>query len=74
MKRQTMLALLFIVVFAIAYLILCFMVPGFRIKLEAEPLEYFIESLKSMILIKALVSLACSTIAIILASFAVGKK
>lgn len=42
--------------FMITYICLCYLVPGWRIKLEAEPVVYFLESLRSMALMKCLIS------------------
>jgi len=69
MKRNILLSLLFVMAFAITYLTLCYMVPGWRIKLDAEPFVYFIESLKSMVFIKATISLVVG----IVLTFLVGK-
>lgn len=44
------------------YLILCYL-PGMRIKLFADPMEYLIESIKHAVLFKFLVSVAVGMIA-----------
>lgn len=62
MKKQAISVFLFIVVFIVSYSIICFAVPGFRIKLEAAPMEYFIESIKHMALLKIIVSLVLALI------------
>lgn len=62
MKKQTISVILFIVVFIVSYLTICFAVPGLRIKLEATPMEYFIESIKHMALFKTVVSLVVALI------------
>lgn len=62
MKRNILLSVLFIAIFAITYLVLCFMIPGWRIKLEAEPFIYFIESVKSMAFIKTMISLVVGAV------------
>lgn len=62
MKRKTLSAVLFVLVFIAAYLFLCFGVPGLRIKLEADPAEVFLESIKSMALFKSIISLLAGAI------------
>ena len=57
MKKQTVSVVLFLAAFIAAYLTICFAFPGMRIKLEAEPMEYFIESIKHMMFMKSLISL-----------------
>ena len=56
MKRMVLSALLGIVGFCAAYLCLCYLVPGWRIKLEAEPFVYFVKSLQHMAFLKVLIS------------------
>jgi len=58
MKKGLLSLFLFIGGFILCYLAMCYLVPGLRIKLAAEPMVYFIESVKSMALIKSLLSLA----------------
>lgn len=53
---------IFLIAFAATYIILCFMVPDLRIKLAAPPLEYFIESLKSCVPLKAGISAAAGLV------------
>ena len=45
-KRTTLSLILLVVVFAAVYLTMSFAIPGFRIKLEAEPAVVFVETLK----------------------------
>ncbi|MEG1887060.1 MAG: hypothetical protein RR177_02940 [Oscillospiraceae bacterium] len=54
-KKIILSIVLFIASFAVAYLIICYL-PNMRIKLAAEPMEYFVESIKSNMGLKALVS------------------
>lgn len=54
---------LFIVAFFVSYLIICFGIPGMRIKLQAEPMVYFVKSIKHMILIKTIISFIVGLIA-----------
>ena len=63
MKKKTLSAVLFVVVFIAVYLILCFGIPGLRIKLEAEPIEIFRESISHMVFFKAIVSLIAAALA-----------
>jgi len=62
MRRKALLSVLFIVIFAVTYLGLCYLIPGWRIKLEAEPVVYLIESVKSMALIKTVISLVVGAV------------
>ncbi|MBQ2667959.1 MAG: hypothetical protein IJF56_04955 [Clostridia bacterium] len=62
MKRKVLSLVLFLIVFVSAYLVICFAIPGMRIKLEAEPVVYFLESIRHMALIKTAVSLAAALI------------
>ncbi|WP_144676237.1 hypothetical protein [Desulfitobacterium sp. LBE] len=55
MKKPITSLMLFVAVFIAVYLMLCYW-PGFRIKLYAPPMEYFVESVKHMVVFKALVS------------------
>ncbi len=57
MKKLLRSLVLFAVGFAAAYLAMCYLVPGLRIKLSAPPAEYFRESVQHMVLFKAAVSL-----------------
>ncbi len=56
MKKNVLSIGLFVVAFIATYLYLCYCIPGWRIKLEAEPFAYFIESVKSLFLVKAMIS------------------
>ena len=48
--------ILFVVGFIATYLIMCYCIPGLRIKLAAEPMEYFIESIKYATIFKVVIS------------------
>ena len=48
--------ILFIVGFILTYLITCYCIPGLRIKLAAEPMTYFIESIKYAAIFKVVIS------------------
>ena len=63
MKKASIASLLFVVVFVATYLIICFAIPGMRIKLEAGPIEYFFKSLRHMAFIKTTASLVAALIA-----------
>ena len=57
MKNKNVLSfILFLLGFIITYLIMCYCIPELRIKLVANPMEYFIESIKSMIVFKGIIS------------------
>ena len=55
--------LLTVAVFSAAYLAMCYLIPGMRIKLAAPPAEYFRESVRHMAPFKGAVSLAAGLIA-----------
>ncbi len=63
MKKATLPIIVFVTAFIICYICICFLIPGFRIKLAAEPMEYFIESLKHMAMIKSIISIFIAIIA-----------
>lgn len=58
MKRILLSVVLFIVSFVAVYLITCYL-PSMRIKLAAEPMEYFVASIKHNMSFKILVSFVC---------------
>ena len=66
MKKNTVPIVLFIVMFIAVYLAISFTVPGMRIKLDAEPMEYFIESIKHMTFFKSAVSFVVALFVLIL--------
>lgn len=55
MKRFVIPIISFLIVFMATYLILCYL-PSLRIKLFAEPMEYFVESIKHMVVFKTFIS------------------
>ena len=63
MKKPLLSSLLFLLVFPAAYLTLCFLIPGLRIKLAAPPMEYFFASITHMVFFKALLSSLAAVIA-----------
>ena len=63
MKKVSIALLLFVVVFMATYLVICFAIPGMRIKLEAEPIEYFLESIRHMAFVKTAASLVTALMA-----------
>jgi len=63
MKNKKVLSMiLFVVGFVVTYLVLCYCIPGLRIKLAAEPLEYFIKSIKNAFLFKSVISCIVATV------------
>lgn len=56
MKKWSLRILLFAVVFCAAYLGCCYLIPGWRLKLAADPLTYFVATIRSMVLLKAGIS------------------
>lgn len=55
MKKVIFPIILFVIIFAVTYFILCYL-PSMRIKLDADPMTYFIESIQTMILFKTIIS------------------
>lgn len=62
MKKKGLSAILFMITFIATYLLICFGIPGMRIKLEAEPMELFIESIKHMMFFKLMISLIVASV------------
>ena len=62
MNKKGLSAILFLITFVATYLFVCFVIPGMRIKLDAEPIELFIESIKHMILFKTMISLVVASV------------
>ena len=62
MKKKLLIISSFIVTLSLVYLILSFMIPGWRIKLDAPPLIYFIEQLKSLMVLKCGISLIVAAV------------
>lgn len=62
MKRKLCSLILAIVTFIAVYMIMSFAIPGFRIKLEAEPAVVFVETLKILWPFKVAVSLIAAVL------------
>ena len=62
MNKKGLSAILFLITFVATYLFVCFGIPGMRIKLDAEPIELFIESIKHMTLFKTMISLVVASV------------
>ena len=62
MNKKGLSSILFLISFVATYLFVCFGIPGMRIKLDAEPIELFIESIKHMILFKTMISLVVASV------------
>ncbi len=63
MKNKKLLSIiLFVIGFVATYLIMCYCIPGLRIKLDAKPMEYFIESIKNTFVLKGVISCIIATI------------
>ena len=63
MKKLLISVILAVIVFAAVYVAQCYMVPGWRIKLEAPAMEYFAASLRHMALLKGLAAMAVALVA-----------
>lgn len=70
MKRTLTSILFFILGFIISYLMISWL-PAMRIKLAAEPMEYFLENIRHMAQFKGTVSLA---VGLVLASIPLLRK
>ena len=73
MKKKIISLALFLITFIAVYLVICFAIPGMRIKLEAAPMEYFFKSVTHMAFFKTMVSLAAALILGVI-PFVFGKK
>lgn len=62
MKKKIISLVLFLIAFIATYLIICFAIPGMRIKLEAETVEYFFKSIIHMAFFKTMVSFVVALI------------
>ena len=62
MNKKGLSSILFLITFVATYLFVCFGIPGMRIKLDAEPIELFIESIKHMMLFKTMISLVVASV------------
>lgn len=56
MKKAMVSAAWFLAAFVVTYVVLCY-IPPLQIKLDADPLTYFIESIKKAAIFKGIVSL-----------------
>ena len=64
MKKLLISVILAVIIFAAVYVALCYMVPGWRLKLEAPAMEYFAASLRHMVLLKGLIAAAAAAVAV----------
>ena len=62
MNKKGLSSILFLITFVATYLLVCFGIPGMRIKLDAEPIELFIESIKHMMLFKTMISFVVASV------------
>ena len=63
MKKSWISAILAVIAFMAVYVALCYMVPGWRLKLEAPAMVYFAASLQHMALLKGLAAMAAALVA-----------
>lgn len=73
MKKAIVNIVVFAVVFCAAYLMLCFMVPGMRIKLSDSAGRFLLESIRHAAPVKAAVSASAAVITAVV-SGAILKK
>ena len=64
MKKLLISVILAVIVFAAVYVAQCYMVPGWRLKLEAPAMVYFAASLRHMVLLKGLIAAAAAAVAV----------
>ena len=62
MKKKLISLTVFLIAFIATYLIICFAIPGMRIKLDAAPMEYFFKSITHMAFFKTMVSLVIALV------------
>lgn len=62
MKKKVLSLSLFLITFLATYLIICFAVPGIRIKLDVAPITFFVKSITHMVFFKATISLIAALI------------
>jgi len=62
MKKILISLAIFLITFIATYLIICFAIPGMRIKLDAAPMEYFFKSITHMAFFKTIVSFVIALI------------
>lgn len=63
MKKSLISAILAVIAFMAAYVALCYLVPGWRLKLAAPAGAYFIQSLRHMALLKGIFAMAAGLVA-----------
>lgn len=73
MKKKTTSVLLFVITFIATYAILCFLLPGAKMALEATTLDYIRVAITCMALFKVIVSLVVASIVGVLPKI-VGKR
>ena len=64
MKKLLISVILAVIVFAAVYVAQCYMVPGWRLKLEAPAMVYFAASLRHMVLLNGLIAGAAAAVAV----------
>ena len=74
MKRSIVAIAVFFVAFITTYFVICFAVPGMRIKLDAAPVAYFFASITHMVFFKALISFVIALIAGLIPIIIMRKK
>lgn len=67
MKKKLLSVILFIIAFAGTYTVMCYCIPELRLKLAADPMTYFAESIKYAAGFKIVMSCAVGTIVAMIA-------
>ncbi len=73
MKKVYSNIVVFVIVFCAAYLMLCFMVPGMRIKLAASAGRFFLDSIRHAAPVKAAASAAAALITAVVSGLILKK-
>ena len=69
MKKKGVSVGLFLMVFLMTYLFMCYGIPGMRIRLAAAPFAYFLASIRHMVLVKTAFSLLAALIVSMISAF-----
>lgn len=74
MKKIILPAMIFFAAFTASYIGLYYLVPGLRIKLAADAVTYFMESISFMVLFKSIVSFVIAAVLVSISFVAFNRK
>lgn len=63
MKKPILFIVRLVAAFSVTYISLCYLVPAMKLKLAADPMMYFLESIKHMVAFKGMISFAVGLLA-----------